>query len=256
MTIKALILDMDGVLWRGTEPIGDLAAAFKTIEAKGLIATFATNNATRTIEQYVEKLAGFGIDAQPEHVYTSAWATGEFLAEKHPRGGNVFTIGTDGLRETLRRKGFEHADEDVLGVVVGMNVDVNYAQMGEATLLINNGAPFYGTNPDKSFPTPRGLMPGNGAILAAIEAATGVSPEIIGKPKGTMFLQALAQIGISPDDTLVVGDRLETDIAGGQAAGCKTAVVLSGVSTRAMAEAWSPAADYITNDLTALLTQL
>jgi 4-nitrophenyl phosphatase len=256
MNIKALILDMDGVLWRGNEPIGDLARIFDKIASRNLTAAFATNNATRTVEEYIEKLAGFGIKTQAERVYTSAWATAELLHELHPSGGKVFTIGTNGLRETLRRRGFEHAEQDVLAVVVGMNVEVNYAQIGEAALLVRAGVPFYGTNPDKSFPTPRGLMPGNGAILAAIEAASDTPPTIVGKPKGTMFLQALAQLGIDPAETLCVGDRLETDIAGGQAAGCKTACVLSGVSTREMAEAWSPSIDYIAEDLNALLDQI
>ncbi len=112
---------------------------------------------------------------------------------------------------------------------------MTYQKLSRATLHIRAGAPFYGTNPDKTFPTPQGLVPGAGSILAAIEAATDVKPIIIGKPQPAMMYMALEKLGTLPEETLVVGDRLETDIAAGQAAGCKTALVLSGVSTKQQA---------------------
>ena len=122
-----------------------------------------------------------------------------------------------------------------------------------ATLHIRAGARFYATNPDKTFPTPDGLVPGAGAILASIVAATDVQPIIIGKPKPAMMYMALENLGTTPGEALVVGDRLETDIAAGQAAGCKTALVLSGVSTREQAENWKPSPDFIFDDLSSIM---
>jgi 4-nitrophenyl phosphatase len=123
-------------------------------------------------------------------------------------------------------------------------------------LLIRSGMPFIGTNPDKTFPTPEGLVPGAGAILASVEAATSVQPIIVGKPSPEMYLVALERMGVYPASTVVVGDRLETDIAGGQQLGCKTGLVLSGVTGFQAARAWVPSPDWIEPDLTALLDRL
>jgi len=120
-------------------------------------------------------------------------------------------------------------------------------------LLIRAGAPFIATNPDPTFPTPEGLVPGAGAIIAAIEAATGVEAEVIGKPNPGMYRVALQRLKAAPEETLVVGDRLETDIAGAQALGCRTALVLSGVTDEQRARQWDPAPDWIFPDLQTLL---
>ncbi|MDH5506919.1 MAG: HAD-IIA family hydrolase [Anaerolineae bacterium] len=254
--IKALILDMDGVLWRGSEPIGDLPAIFSRIRERGVKVVFATNNSTRTPGQYVQKLAGFGAEAQTAQIFTSAKATAAALSERYPAGGGVFVVGEGGLVEALLEKGFSQQDGKALAVVAGLDSEVTYEKLKRATLLIRGGAVLMGTNPDKTLPSPEGLAPGAGAIIAALEAASGVKAEIIGKPQATMFQQALSQLGLPAEEALVVGDRLETDIAGGQAAGCKTALVLSGVTTREMAEAWEPAADLILEDLTTLAAKL
>jgi 4-nitrophenyl phosphatase len=168
-------------------------------------------------------------------------------------------VGENGLKRALEESGFEPIsdpqDETVpVAVVGGFDRDLTYAKLRRATLHIRAGVPFYGTNPDRTFPTPQGLIPGAGAILAAIESATSVEPVIIGKPQPAMMHMALERLGAQPEETLVIGDRLETDIAAGQAAGCKTALVLSGVSSRAQQAAWRPAPDFIAEDLAALLT--
>lgn len=253
MDIKSLILDMDGVIWRDSEPIGDLQKIFTAIAAKGLRFVFATNNSTKSVDQYIKKLAGFGIQVKPDQIFTSAKATAHTLAARFPKGGNVFIIGMQGLTESLKDSSFSHSPQDPLAVVAGMDTNLTFEKLRVATLLIRAGAPFIGTNPDKSFPSPDGLIPGAGSMLAAIEAATDVAPEIIGKPKPIMFQHALEYLGTDPQETLVVGDRLETDIAGGQAAGCQTGFVLTGASSKEQGENWNPPIDYIAADFSTLV---
>ena len=256
--IKALILDMDGVLWKDSAPIGDLPAIFARIHERGLKVALATNNATRSVEEYLKKLAGFGVKLEPWQIISSALAAADVLAKRFPDGGPVFIVGENGIQRALEERSFQpivDPDDQTTPVAVISSFDrsVTYGKLSRATLHIRAGALFYGTNPDKTFPTPQGLVPGAGSILAAIEAATSVEPIIIGKPEPAMMYMALERLGTTPEDTLVVGDRLETDIAAGQAAGCKTAVVLSGVSTKGQAENWQPAPDVIADDLTALV---
>ncbi len=254
--IKAMILDMDGVLWRADAPIGNLPEIFQEIAAKGIQVAYATNNSTRTVDQYIERLAKFGISAEPWQVTTSAIATARYLKTRFPAGGPVYLVGQDGIEKALLENGFTIQDKDVIAVVAGMDNHLTYQKLRTATLLLRAGAPFIGTNPDRTFPTPEGLTPGTGTILAALETASDVKPTVIGKPKPTMFEQAMQALGTKPAETLVVGDRLETDIAGGQAAGCPVAVVLSGVSTPEEVQAWQPQPDYITADLANLVEKL
>lgn len=254
--IQALILDMDGVIWRKKQPIGNLANIFQRISTLGLKYVFATNNSTETVDSYVSLLTGNGIQVDSHQVITSATATAQYLVEQFPERGNLFVVGMQGLATTLQDYGFSISAQEAKAVVVGMDRTLTYEKLETATLLIRSGVPFLGTNPDRTFPTPQGLVPGAGSMLAAIEVATDVSPKVIGKPEGTMFIQALEALKIKPENALVVGDRLETDIAGGQAANCKTALVLSGVSSEVDGQAWNPSLDYIAKDLDALVTTL
>lgn len=251
--IQALILDMDGVLWRASEPIGDLPDIFAKISRRGWKVLLATNNATRSIRKHVERLASFGVTVQPWQVINSAQAAARFLKERYPQGGAVYAIGESGLLEALEEQGFQHSEVAPLAVVVAMDRGFTYDKLRLATLLIRGGALFVATNPDRTFPTPEGLVPGAGAILAALEAATYQQPIVCGKPAPEMYRMALERLGTSPEHTLVVGDRPETDIAGAQALGCRTALVLSGVASRQEAEAWQPPPDLILEDLTQLV---
>jgi 4-nitrophenyl phosphatase len=254
--VKGIILDMDGVLWKDSQAIGDLPALFAKMEEISLKVTLATNNATRTTDQYLEKLGLFGVRLEPWQIITSAEAVGFLLQKQFPNRGNVFLIGEESLKHVLQEYGFntsEDTNRDVVAVVAGMDRKLNYDKLRAATLLIRQGIPFIGTNPDRTFPTPEGLIPGTGAILAAIEAATDVEPIIAGKPASSMFNLATERMGLLPHEVLCVGDRLETDIAGGQTVGCKTALVLSGVTTAEAAQKWRPAPDIIVPDLTALI---
>jgi 4-nitrophenyl phosphatase len=242
--IKALILDMDGVIWKGDAPIGDLPATFKKIRERGLKFVFATNNGTKTPEEYRDKLAELGVEIEPSQAVTSALGIAFMMSQKHPRGMKVFMIGEDGIRVALEEKGFEVVGvEDAPraeAVVMGIDRSVNFQKIAEATLLVRAGVPFYTTNTDRTFPTPRGEIPGSGAWLSVVVTATGVQPQVAGKPFPYLMELALERLGTSKEETLVVGDRLETDIAAGQAVGCPTALVLSGVSKLEDAKGWNP----------------
>ncbi len=251
--IQALILDMDGVLWRGDEPIGDLEIIFDEIRKIGWKVVFATNNGSRTIGEYVSLLATFGVTIEPWQVVSSATASIEYLCDKYPQGGPVFIIGEQGIWEACTQRGFYQSESNALAVIVGIDRQLTYEKLRVATLLIHSGASFIGTNPDKTFPTPQGLVPGAGAILAALQAATGISPIIIGKPEPAIYQIALQRLKLPVDKVLVVGDRPETDIAGAQRLGCRTALVLSGVTDAAQARAWQPAPDVIAQDLASMV---
>jgi 4-nitrophenyl phosphatase len=155
--------------------------------------------------------------------------------------------------DTLAESGFYFAEQDVLAVVAGLDRQLTYRKLSQAAMLIRRGALFIGTNPDRTYPVPNGLAPGAGAILEALHASTDIAPTIVGKPEPVMYQVALERLQAAPARTLVVGDRLETDIQGAQALGCRTALVLSGVTTHDEARAWKPAPDLITKDLTDLI---
>lgn len=258
--IKALIIDMDGVIWKADAPIGDLAATFTHIRERGLKFVFATNNSTKTSEQYVARLKEFGVDVEPWQVITSSHAVAHALAQKFPAGTKVFMIGEDGVRMALEERGYEILSmEDAPlaeAVVMGIDRAINFQKMSEAALLVRRGIPFYTTNTDKTFPTPRGEIPGSGAWVSIIVTATDVQPIVAGKPYPFLMELSLEKLGTTTEETLVVGDRLETDIAAGQGVGCPTALVLSGVSTREQANAWNPKIDIIANDLSSLIEQI
>lgn len=255
-SVKALILDMDGVIWRSRQPIGDLKGIFGALVDKNIKYCFATNNSSRTIDSYVEKLLELGVPITRDQIFTSGKTTAELLASQHPTGGNVFVVGMSGLEETLLEYGFKNSTENPVAVVCGIDYTISYEKLRAATLLVRAGIPFIGTNPDKTFPTPEGQAPGAGAIIAAIAAATDTAPMIVGKPQPTMFLNALQFLGENSKDVVVVGDRLETDITGGQAAGCKTALTLSGVTSHQQAKSHSPSPDFIVEDLATLVDRL
>lgn len=247
--LRALLLDMDGVLWRDNQPIYDLAGLFDEICKYGLKVALLTNNATLTVDQYLEKLRSFGVELEPWQIITSAEATGDFLQRRFSSGGRVYVIGEKGLREALENRQFTLADDEVCAVVVGLDRQLTYEKLKRATLLIREGALFIGTNPDRSFPTPQGLVPGAGAILAAIQAASDQSPIVIGKPSKEIFETALLRLGVTPSQTLMIGDRLDTDIQGARTIGCKEMLVLTGVTTLEEALAWNPPPSNVVGDL-------
>ncbi len=256
--LRGLILDMDGVLWRGEQPLGDLPALFARLQALGLRWVFVTNNATRSPADYVRKLARFGVTARADQILNAALAAVAALRERWPQAqAVVHVLGEGPLQAMLTAAGFRvTAEPQADAVVAALDRTCTYDKLARAALAIRRGAWFVGTNPDRTYPTPEGLVPGAGALLAALEAATDVPPTVVGKPEPWLFRLALERLQARPEQVLVVGDRLETDILGGQRLGLPTALVLSGVTDRAQAEAWRPAPHLVVRDFTALVDWL
>lgn len=252
---KAVLFDMDGVLYRGKQRLDGVAELLALLGERGVGYACITNNASMTPGQYEEKLAAMGIVMPAERVITSAVATSHALRAEYPRGTRVYVVGMRGLREALFDDGY-FIEDDVLPelVVQGADFELTYATLRRATLFIRGGARFVATNPDRTFPSEEGLIPGAGAITAALVAATDVAPTVIGKPAPAMFHVAAAGLGARPAETLVIGDRLDTDIAGAVAAGMLSVLVLTGVSTRAEAVASATPPDAIFADLPELLS--
>jgi len=253
ININGLIFDMDGVIWRGDQPLADLPYIFNTLHERGIQFILATNNTTLSIDNFLLKLQNFGVLLDKWQVINSSLATAVFLKKQFPEGGPVHIIGEEGLFETLREFEFYHQEQDVLAVIVGLDRKLTYEKLKQASFAIQSGAPFIGTNPDPSLPTPEGLIPGTGTMLAALEAASGIRPKCIGKPEPELYNLALKRLKCRPEETLVIGDRLETDIAGGQNIGCLTCAVLTGVASEEEARKWSPKIDFILNNVSEIL---
>jgi 4-nitrophenyl phosphatase len=252
--IKGLILDMDGVLWKDNQTIGDLPDIFSRIHSLNLKVILATNNAIRSNEMHQAKLAKFGVNVEDWQIVNSGMAVAYLLGKQFPNGGPIFILGERGLVDTLEKQGFYHAENNVQAVVGGYDRQITFEKFRRATILIRHGLPFIGTNPDRTFPTPEGLIPGAGSFLAFLEAASDVRPIIAGKPSPTLFQLAFERLVLDPLEILGVGDRLDTDILGGQRAGCRTALVLSGVTSKEELDCWEPKPDIVAPDLTALLS--
>jgi len=233
-TIKHLLIDMDGVLWRGDQPIPGLSDFFESLRAHHVGYAFLTNNGTRTNAEYATKFGGFGIEIEPEQVLTSANATAAWLAERLPPGASVYAVGESGLHAALAEAGFEvwlhDTPNTVDAVVASMYHGIDYETIHHASRLVRDGALYVATNLDASFPAPDGLAPGAGSLIAAISVAAGAEPTVIGKPEPYMYELALKNLGLRPEDAAMLGDRLETDILGGQRAGLPTILVLTGVA--------------------------
>jgi 4-nitrophenyl phosphatase len=229
--IRHLIIDMDGVLWRGDEPMPALGRFFAFLKEREISFILATNNSSRTPEQYVDKLARFGVDVPVETILTSALVSAAYLADVAPSGARVYVIGEEGIQQALLERGFVLDEETAEYVVVGWDRNLTWEKLATASLLVHDGADFVGTNPDVTYPTERGPVPGNGALLAAVETATGVKPVVTGKPEPRMYQEALRRMDATPETTAMIGDRLDTDMAGASHARLSTVLVLSGIAT-------------------------
>lgn len=243
--LAGLIIDMDGVLWHGNNAIPGLVDFFSVLRIKSIPFILATNNASLTQSQYVEKLLSLGITISEDEILTSSMATASYL-NKHQKidKRRVFVIGEDGLRQPLIDNGFtltdlyqvDQPEKGITGegadlVVSGLDRQLTWDKLATATLHLNAGAGFYATNSDTSLPTELGVVMGNGGTLAALEAVTGVSPISIGKPGPILYQQALEKLGTSRESTIAIGDRLDTDILGAVNTGIRSIMVLTGISS-------------------------
>ena len=234
--ITHLIIDMDGVLYRGDRPMPGLREFFAFLRERHIRFILATNNSTRTPHAYVDKLRGMGVTVSSDEILVSGQATARFLRREYPRGTRVHVFGMPSLKQAMTDEGFVLADEDVPLVVASMDREVTYEKLKRATLLIRSGARFIATNLDPTNPSEEGLLPGTGSMIVALEAASGVKAQAIGKPEPTMYQLALKQMGAQAESTAAIGDRVDTDILGGKRAGLTTICVLSGSSNRLEAE--------------------
>ena len=249
---RFLITDMDGVLWRGSQPMPGLPEFFQYLRDRSVRFICATNNSSATPEKIVERLKAFGTTVTPDEIVTSSVATASYLQSILPRGSKVYVIGMEGVRTALSQAGFAIAEDDAVAVIVGIDWNVTYNQLKRATQLIRAGAKFIGTNSDATFPAPEGIVPGAGALLAAVETATGIKPIVIGKPEPILYEMALNQLGATVADTIALGDRLETDILSAINLNMKSILVLSGVTTPDQLAASEYQPDWVFKDISEL----
>lgn len=223
-----VVCDIDGVVVVGDQPVPGAGAALEKMRAAGLAVLFITNNSTKTREMVADRIERVvGYKTEPDTIITSGWATGLFIRDEVSR---AYVLGSDGLRSTLRETGVTQTSDwrQADAVVVGLDFDVTYKKLVEASLAVQNGARLYATNTDASYPSPEGLYPGAGALVSVIETATGSQAVACGKPNMPMR-QLLDDFVAGP--AMMVGDRPETDIALGKAEGWITVLVLTGVTS-------------------------
>jgi NagD protein len=224
---KGFLIDMDGVVYRGSAVIPGAARWIAELQATGTPFLFLTNNSQRTRRDVATRLRRMQIDAQESQIFTCAMATARFLARQKP-GGTAYVIGEGGLLQALHHNGYSIVDQDPDYVVVGEGRAFNCEMIEAAVRMIDRGAKLIATNMDPNCPTQNGIRPGCGAIVAMLESATGRSAFSVGKPSPVMFRLACEELGLKPEDVTMVGDTMETDILGGLQMGCQTVLALSG----------------------------
>src|ERR1700761_5145705 len=225
------LIDMDGVIYRGPQLIPGADEFIRQLRVREIPFCFLTNNSQRTRRDVVARLTRMGLDVEEEHVFTSAMATARFLAQQKP-GGTAYVIGEGGLLTALHQHGYAVVDHDPDYVVVGEGRTFNLELVESAVRMILGGAKLIATNLDPNCPTQNGLRPGCGALVALLETATGVKAFSVGKPSPVMMRAARKELGLTTDQTTMIGDTMETDILGGVQLGFHTVLVLSG-GTRA-----------------------
>jgi 4-nitrophenyl phosphatase len=226
-SIKAILFDLDGTVYHGQNPVPGAVDFLQLLRSEGFPFLYFTNRATRSAAAVCQQIQDYGLECTPSEVLTSAVASAQRVA-----GSRVYMIGEEGLEEALHDAGCELAEDDVEWVVVGLDRQVTYEKIDTAARLVRGGARFVATNPDRMMNTEKGIAAGNGAVVAAVAAASGVKAEVIGKPGRFMFEVALEQLGLPAEQVLMVGDNLETDILGGLKAGLQTVLLLTGVAQR------------------------
>jgi HAD superfamily hydrolase (TIGR01450 family) len=228
------LLDLDGVVYLGSTVIEGVPDALDAARKAGMRLAFVTNNASRTPGAVADMLSGMGVAATADEVTTSAQAACHVLADKLPAGAKVLVIGTTGLVEAARERGFtlvDSADDEPAAVVQGYGPNVGWKDLAEATVAVRRGAWYVATNLDSTVPSARGALPGNGSLVGVVRATTGVTPTSTGKPDPAMHRESVQRSGATRP--IVVGDRLDTDIEGASRVGCDSMLVLTGVTTAA-----------------------
>lgn len=246
--IKNYLSDMDGVLLRGSTPIPGAADFIKRLRDKNIPFLILTNNSQYTQRDLHVRLLYMGLDVPPESIFTSALATAQFLDSQRP-GGRAFVIGESGLTTALHDAGYILTDKEPDYVVIGETTTYSFARITQAIRIINAGARFIITNPDSSGPGEGGTVPATGAIAALITAATHIHPYNIGKPNPLMMRMALRTLNAHSEDSLMIGDRMDTDVVAGLESGLRTALVLTGVTTSELIDTFSYRPTYVYNSV-------
>jgi NagD protein len=226
---KSYLIDMDGVLVSGRTIIPGADRFIEQLKARGLEYLVLTNNSIHTPRDLAHRLQAVGLDIPAGRIFTSAMATAHFLQSQKPNS-TAFVIGESGLTEAIHSVGYIITDHDPDYVVLGETYSYNLALITKAIRLVADGARFIATNPDPSGPSESGLVPACGAMAALIETASGVSPFFVGKPNPWMMRSALNYLDVHSEDTVMIGDRMDTDIVAGVESGMETILVLSGVT--------------------------
>ena len=242
------LIDMDGVIYRGSELIPGADDFIRELRTRGVPFLFLTNNSQRTRRDVVAKLARMGVEVEEEHVFTCAMATARFLAQQKP-SGTAFVIGEGGLLTALHQNGYAVVDHEPDYVVVGEGRTFNLEMVEAAVRLIAAGAKLIATNLDPNCPTQNGLRPGCGAMTAMLETATGVKAFSVGKPSPVMMRAARKELGLTTEETTMIGDTMETDILGGVQLGFHTVLVLSGGTRREDLDRYAYRPDVVVDSL-------
>lgn len=259
---KGFIFDMDGVLYRGKQPLPGVQTLFDALTLRGIKILLATNNSMALPSGYVKRMADQGVTVEESQVQTSATATRDYLRETLPAGSVVLVVGMPALGELMYAEGGftaptdDTAPEEIAAVVVGLDLEFTYAKLRRASDAVRAGATFVATNADATLPHEGGVQPGAGSIVAAIATAAGTQPIVVGKPEVLMMEKGIEQLGLHPSEVVMVGDRLDTDILAGNRAGATTALVLTGVSQREDLESSDILPDYVFADLPALTQEI
>ena len=250
-----LLIDLDGVVWIGREPVPGSLEALRDLLAAGKRVVFVTNNPGRRPEDYAERLQGWGVEVDARQIVTAGIVVARLAAEAAGEGGGAFVLGRSALKEMVAATGTRLLDgEEAEGadvVVVSGHPGFDYEELRRAKVALDRGARLLATSHDPTMPFPGGELPGTGAVLAAVEVASGKRATIAGKPERHLFEMAIEAVG--GGRLAMVGDRISSDVAGGLAAGLETVLVLSGTTSREQAEAADPAPDHVLENLAGLL---
>lgn len=227
MAIKGILFDLDGTVYLGEKEVPGAAKFIASLKEQGIRSLYVTNRSNRGADEVCEHLRGYGVECAEDDIITTADATALYL-----KPGSYYAVGEKNLFDTLNRHGFIYNDKTPDYVVVSFDREFNYDKLKKAVGFIYNGAKFISTNPDHALKMYNDILPGTGAIVAAVEVGSGVSPITVGKPERIIFDIAIERIGIDRSEVIAVGDNLLTDILAGSAAGIRTALILTGMSTR------------------------
>jgi 4-nitrophenyl phosphatase len=245
-----VIFDLDGVVYRGNEPVPGAVQLVAALRSRGSLIRFATNNSMATRATYARRLTGMGIDVEIDEIVTSTSATIDHLRTHLPDVRKILAVGAAGMLEELRNADFEATaagdavDQDYDGgplsarydaVVAGLDPAFGYRRLAAASSALRAGSRFIATNADLRYPTPHGFLPGAGTIVAALRAASGVEPLLIGKPQPRMFRAILDHAGVAPAEALVIGDNPDADMVAARRAGIRSLLVLTGIADAALA---------------------